>query len=233
MARARNIKPGFFQNEDIVELEFGDRLLFIGLWTLADREGRLEDRPKRIKMSLFPADEFDVEKGISELVRNWFVRRYEVCGKRYIQILNFKKHQKPHHQEKASEIPPPPDLRTESEINGTNPSDCLIADSLNTDSLHKAPSDETLEADEPAEVEIPLRGGETFAVTRSQIEDWGEAYPAVDVKTEINKAKAWLQANPKNTKSNGHRFVVNWLSRSQDRAPRVATAAGFDGYSNA
>ena len=54
MARARNIKPGLFSNEVIAELPAFDRLLFIGLWCLADREGRLEDRPKRIKMELFP-----------------------------------------------------------------------------------------------------------------------------------------------------------------------------------
>ena len=32
MARARNIKPSFFLNEDIVELPCEARLLFIGLW---------------------------------------------------------------------------------------------------------------------------------------------------------------------------------------------------------
>ena len=41
MARARNIKPGFFRNADLAELTFEARLLFIGLWTLADSEGRL------------------------------------------------------------------------------------------------------------------------------------------------------------------------------------------------
>ena len=47
MARSRNIKPSFFMNEDIIELPYEARLLFIGLWTLADREGRLENRPKK------------------------------------------------------------------------------------------------------------------------------------------------------------------------------------------
>ena len=31
MARARNIKPGFFTNDELVELPFATRLLFIGL----------------------------------------------------------------------------------------------------------------------------------------------------------------------------------------------------------
>ena len=44
MARARNIKPGFFKNELLVGLPYEYRLLFIGLWTIADRDGRFEDR---------------------------------------------------------------------------------------------------------------------------------------------------------------------------------------------
>ena len=54
MARAKNIKPGFFTNEQLAECSFAARLLFVGLWTLADREGRLEDRPRRIRAQVFP-----------------------------------------------------------------------------------------------------------------------------------------------------------------------------------
>lgn len=139
MARARNIKPGFFQNPELVELRYEVRLLFIGLWTLADREGRLEDRPKKIKMELFPADDIDIDAAISELHANGFVLRYEVNNNKIIQIVNFSKHQKPHHQEKQSELPPPPiseQLRTKVSV---NPSDSLIPDTLNTDSI-KTPS---------------------------------------------------------------------------------------------
>jgi len=50
MSRSRNIKPGFFRNADLVELPVETRLLFIGLWGLADREGRMSDRPKQIKI---------------------------------------------------------------------------------------------------------------------------------------------------------------------------------------
>lgn len=108
MARARNIKPGFFANEELVELPFEYRLLFIGLWTLADREGRLEDRPKRIRMAIFPADNVDVDKGLTALAAAGFVERYEAEG--YgpcILIPNFLKHQNPHHKEPPSTIPPP------------------------------------------------------------------------------------------------------------------------------
>lgn len=130
MARARNIKPGFFANESLVELPFSTRLLFIGLWTVADRAGRLEDRPKRIKMAVFPADDLDVDAALTELASAGFLIRYEASGAKFIQISAFDKHQHPHKDEKASIIPAPcghgasPVLIPNSQ--GGNPADSLI-----------------------------------------------------------------------------------------------------------
>jgi hypothetical protein len=105
MARARNIKPGFFKNEDLAECSVWARLLFPGLWMLADREGRLENRPKRIKGEIFPFDNVEVQPLLDEL-ENWkFIKRYEVCGVKCIQILSFIDHQSPHGTEKDSELP--------------------------------------------------------------------------------------------------------------------------------
>ena len=106
MARARNIKPGFFRNAELVELPVETRLLFPGLWVIADREGRLEDRPKQIKMEIFPADSFDVDCMLGQLSNAGLIIRYEVNGKRLIQIVNFLKHQNPHKDERASILPP-------------------------------------------------------------------------------------------------------------------------------
>lgn len=107
MARARNLKPGFFRNAELVELPFHTRLLFAGLWLLADREGRLKDRPKQIKMDLFPADDVDIPAAITELAAAGMLERYSVENQHYIQITNFLKHQNPHRDEKPSLIPPP------------------------------------------------------------------------------------------------------------------------------
>lgn len=99
MARARNIKPGFFTNDKLAECDFVARLLFIGLWTIADCKGRLLDRPKKIRVEVFPYDSFDIEPHLRQLSESGFIRRYTADGKDCIQIENFEKHQNPHKNE--------------------------------------------------------------------------------------------------------------------------------------
>ncbi len=138
MARARNIKPGFFVNEDLVELPFSTRLLFIGLWTIADREGRLDDRPRKIKMSIFPADDVDVEQGLSELHGASMILRYVVDNQPFIFIPGFVKHQNPHINEQPSVIPAP-ELHGASTVDATPLTSSLNPDSLNTENAASPP----------------------------------------------------------------------------------------------
>ena len=106
MARARNIKPSIMENEDLAELPPVARLLFIYLWMLADREGRLEDRPKRIAGRALPYDrEVDVDDLLNRLAGAGFITRYIVGNLAIIQVNNFTKHQSPHVRETASELP--------------------------------------------------------------------------------------------------------------------------------
>lgn len=124
MPRARNLKPGFFKNERLVVINNDDgsivyrnpliRILFEGLWTLSDREGRLDDRPLWIKAEVLPYDNCDITALLDELasIREEdgfpsFIVRYTANGRRYIQILNFKKHNSPHIKEPSSTIPAP------------------------------------------------------------------------------------------------------------------------------
>jgi len=115
MARARNIKPGFFKNEELADLGPEAMLLFAGLWTLADKEGRLEDRPRRIKAELFPYFDINVHDLLESLADGRFILRYSVGGSSYIQVVNFKSHQRPHSNESESVIPPCPAFPSNTE----------------------------------------------------------------------------------------------------------------------
>jgi hypothetical protein len=134
MARVRTIKPGFFLNEQLAELPALGRILFAGLWCIADRSGRLEDRPRKIKVETLPYDDCDVDALLDDLAAAGLIIRYLACGEatplhgeatpcntrnregvggpcdrcdRYIEIVNFARHQHPHPREPESEIPPP------------------------------------------------------------------------------------------------------------------------------
>jgi hypothetical protein len=108
MARARNIKPALFKNEVLGVADPLLTLLFEGLWVLADRAGRLEDRPLRIRGEVFPyRDGLDVSGMLDWLQEAGFITRYKVAGASYIQVLNFEKHQNPHKNEPVSSLPGP------------------------------------------------------------------------------------------------------------------------------
>jgi len=153
MARARNIKPGIFKNEVLGTHDPLLTLLFEGLWMLADREGRLEDRPLRIKAEVFPyRDGVDINAMLDWLADNGFIARYDVRGCKCIEVIEFLKHQKPHQNEPPSELPARPGTTKgrRTSTNGASPStngestsengartraDLLIADCLLIDSL--------------------------------------------------------------------------------------------------
>lgn len=101
--RIRTIKPDFFKHDKISELKPLARLLFIALWCLADRRGRLEDRPKRIKVECLPYDECDVDGLLWELHSAGFLDRYEIDGVQLIEISSFEKHQRISGKEAESE----------------------------------------------------------------------------------------------------------------------------------
>lgn len=113
MPRIRSIKPEFFLNEELPLLSCWARLLFIGLWTAADRSGRMGDRWRRIKAQIFPHEDIDVESLLCELDSHGFIQRYVTDNTKYIQIVNFAKHQKPHPREAVSSIPAPDGSRDE------------------------------------------------------------------------------------------------------------------------
>lgn len=92
--RIRSIKPEFFMDEELATLPPTTRLLYIGLWCLADGHGRLEDRPAKIKASLLPYEEWDVGRALDDLHAARFVIRYEADGKKLIQVRTFASHQR-------------------------------------------------------------------------------------------------------------------------------------------
>ena len=135
MARSRIIKPGFFNNDILAEIPPLGRLLFAGLWTIADRAGRLEDRPKRIKATLLPYDECDVDALLADLHRRGFIYRYGKGLNAFIQITNWDRHQQPHIKEAASTIPAPDEYSAGTMPVPDEPETSMEEESLVTSSI--------------------------------------------------------------------------------------------------
>lgn len=92
--RIRTIKPEFFKHDGIAELPPLSRLFFIGLWCVADRDGRLADRPARLKIEILPYDEADADLMLNELAKGGFINRYTEQGMQIVQVLSFNSHQR-------------------------------------------------------------------------------------------------------------------------------------------
>lgn len=113
MARIRSIKPEFWQDELVAGLPMEARLLFIGLISLADDEGRFRANPRFVAAQVFPYDaQVDVVAAMAHLERIGRVQLYEAEGQSFGWIRNFLKHQRID-KPKASPLPSPP-LQDES-----------------------------------------------------------------------------------------------------------------------
>lgn len=107
MARTRQISPDFFLNEDLADCDPEARILFAGLWCIADREGKLKDRPRKVAAMVLPYTACNVIELLDQLAAKSFIKRYEVDGEKYIIIPNFCKRQKIHPHESKSFLPNP------------------------------------------------------------------------------------------------------------------------------
>lgn len=240
--RRRNLSPDFFKDEVLVELPFEHRILFEGLWCMADRAGVLEDRPKRIRMEVFPADNVDVEDGLQALDRKKKIVRYEVDGAPYIWIPTFATDQNPHPNERASTLPAYQGAPSQGVLPGLgdpprSSQELLTRAGSSGSSGSSGPSGPSGSSGPCAKpdatgsapvVSIPLVDGSEFAVTEAMVAEWRPAFPAVDIPQQLAQMRVWCNSNRTNrkTRSGVERFITRWLGKEQDRGG--ARSAGPD-----
>ena len=241
MARTRSLKPQFFKNDLLAECQPLARLLFSGLWCMADAEGRLEYRPLRVKAEVLPYDDCDVDQLVDELEQRGFVRRYTVEDVTILVIPKFLDHQRPHPKEPTESFPPEEnDGAGNKFVQAVNKSgtagnkfvravyDCASYPSPSYPSpSYPSPSNPSvMEPDKSAA--LPKRQPQKDSICWDSSEGWSGitdadrdawliAYPAATLTTELAKAGEWLKSNPtKSKKSNWRKFLTGWLTRCQD-----------------
>lgn len=98
--RIRSIKPEFWRSEDITELSWDVRLLFIGLWSYVDDNGVGKDNERAITADLFaleddPRDTLaTVSRGLATLATAGLITRYTADGRNLLHITTWERHQK-------------------------------------------------------------------------------------------------------------------------------------------
>ena len=238
----RILRP-WLDSEAVNSLGDAEEVFFVRLIMAADDYGRFHGSPPLLKAFLYPLKDIrvsDIPRLIAACVKAGLILDYEVSGKRYLQIINFKQRLRVVHE---SKFPAPPEGLTDT---------CQTDDRQTTvmrpsSDRHMRGGDEDGDEDEnkmdsdksssitPEPGEMPGNPGKRkpriffdyegdariHGITAEQLQYWRETYPAINVDAELKAASAWLDANRKNRKSDVKRFLVNWLKRTQDRAPRV------------
>lgn len=108
-ARIRTLKPEVWEDEAVGKLGAWERLLFVGLITMADDEGRLRALPSAIAGHIFPYDDHPpakILKWLDAIARAGLIQRYESDGTEYVQIKGWSAHQKIN-RPTASTLPAP------------------------------------------------------------------------------------------------------------------------------
>ena len=95
MAERRAIKSKIWEDEFFGELSILAQLIWIGIFSrCVDDQGRMAENPSIIKSQLFPYKDIsidDISKCLDEF--NGHIIRYEVGGRKYIQIEKWKDNQ--------------------------------------------------------------------------------------------------------------------------------------------
>lgn len=215
MPRARTIKAAFFTDSRVGAVRPYARLLFQGLWCLADRNGRLPDDPDEIGVQILPYDLTDpdyidaggVAASLDELAAVKLIRRYTVEGCAYIEIPKFGKHQRLYDNEK--ELYPEP-VATELEFITTSSNkiqqDLISSQTLRSKIIRSKKEDlkdkgSTKKEDPTLAVVAQFKSGTHFRCSNAEIaaltaEDGPEA-----VATRIQVINDYCAANGRTYKS--------------------------------
>ncbi|WP_328344853.1 hypothetical protein [Micromonospora sp. NBC_00421] len=114
MARIRSVKPEYWADQDLAEQVSRDaRLLYIGLWNLADEHSRLRGDPRYIKGQLFPYDDDltpDTIAGlISSLALAGKVVQFRTHAGTFIYLPKLANHQRLEPDKVPTKLPGPND----------------------------------------------------------------------------------------------------------------------------
>lgn len=243
MARIRTVKPEFWTHEDLSALPEATHMLAAALLNYADDEGYFNANPGLIKAACFPLRDLSVsvQDSLNMLVQNGFVRiGVGTDGKRYGQVVTFNEHQRVNRPTpskiKALNVSWEVAVTAHTQLTDQSPPERNREQGREEEknSCAAPPSPAPAESDAPSKpnpekpsspvfIAIPLNSGEEYPITESDVTEFRDLYPAVDVPQALRNIRGWALANPtkRKTRAGVRRFVNAWLSKDQDKGKQV------------
>jgi hypothetical protein len=245
MSRIRSVHPGFFRDDRLVPCSAFARLLFIGLGVEADDKGIFEWKPVTIKMSVFPGDSVDVVSLLAELEEADAIRQFDIGGRKFGAIRNFRKYQKPKSPNDVHPMPGdiaeyvalPQSGETNSDKDGTFPQkgenqfQMEEGGGSRREEMPSSPEDKTDSPSGPrsaAPSREPQRRGTRLPANWTLPQPWGEwaraefpSLPADKIRREADAFRDYWVAKPGSAgvKLDWEATWRNWIRKIAPQAP--------------
>lgn len=146
MSRIRTIKPQFFRNEELNDLEdqFGNlkpMLVFAGLWTVCDKNGVFLYKPRSLKLDILPFLNFDIVQTLEILEKKGFINTFTVDNVKYGHVIRFSDHQRINGSEaqEESKYPNPEMADVQQQTSEENQGNILEASGKHQGSTEETP----------------------------------------------------------------------------------------------
>lgn len=199
------------------------RNLWFMLYPHLDRDGRIAfDDLQDLKTEIIPYLRWSlgvVSNVLNELVEVGLIHLYPQKAKfaiEYIRFLDFQQGLR-YDRESPSEVSPYGGTPETSGDFRISPDNSLLSLSL---SLRKFKEGRK---ESKEDVAFDFQRGEFLFISEKDKEIWQKAFPACDIQICLHQMAAWLLANPDKTKKNYKRFIVNWLTKEQQRGGTKGT----------
>lgn len=227
MAERRMFAKSIVLSDVFLDMPMSARCLYFTLGMLADDDGFVGS-PKSIMRQCGATDDdmkvllakryvLGFESGVI-VIKHWKMNNY-LRSDRYNKTTYLEEKElleiddKGAYTEKNKDgIPEYNHLLTQDRLG----KDSIGKDNNNSNELLYSPTCEQV-SDVETFISLPLLKNKQYNITLDEVEEYKKLFPAIDVEQELRNAVAWIIANPKNKKSNGKRFITNWLIRQQEK----------------
>ncbi len=216
MARKRMLSPDIWESESFSSLSDLARLVFIGLISLSDDEGRGKANPSYIKSMLFPYDEgrrvADIKSALLEIARCMSVQFYSINGNDYYALTNWEKWQTINRPTK-SKIPSPPMSGEGGTISKNEENEKLTEHSLNT---HGVLTEHSRAKEVEVEEEVEKNSSSRIYIDSKDYKYLCDTIGKSDCDYYLERVQAFKEKNPTATFS-VRATILKWHKEDKQR----------------